>query len=239
MLFSLSALLATVTLVQSASTVQPQHLLSNPVSTDGFDIPSIHESAIQARRVLHLSSIGTLSTVFPNDSHAMRGQPSGMAGSPIGLMDYIADCEPSTGNPTILAIGIATAFKNVAAGSNISLSLRWHPEDGKWHSAANSPRFSLIGHLEDIPDHDVTKEGIRTCFVTTHPDSAAWQPGNRIHESHYVRLVVEEVYWIGGFGDRAYIGWIPVEQWQSVTKKEIEQCTLPGEQTSGWWKEWL
>merc|ERR1719355_79959 len=41
---------------------------------------------------------------------------------PIGLMDYLADCEP-TGNPTILAINIATSFKNVAAGSNISLSL--------------------------------------------------------------------------------------------------------------------
>lgn len=238
-LFLLTVLLATAAFAKSIATYTPLHLFSNPESTDDFNIPSVHESAIQARRVLHLSPIGTLSTVFPNGSYAMENRPSGMAGAPIGLMDYIADCESSTGNPTILAISIATAFKNVAAGSNISLSLRWWPEDGKWHSAANLPRFSLIGHLEDISKDEVSKQGIRSCFVKTHPDSIAWQPGNRIHESHYVKLVVEEVYWIGGFGDRAYIGWIPIDEWQSVTKKEIEGCRLPGEKTAKWWKEWL
>ena len=44
-----------------------------------------------------------------------------------------------------------------------------------------------------------------------------------------MRFVVEHVYWFGGFGDRARIGWLPIEEWQSVTKGEIEQCRLPGE----------
>lgn len=49
-----------------------------------------------------------------------------------------------------------------------------------------------------------------------------------------MRLVVDEVYWIGGFGDRAYIGWIPTEDWYSVTSEEIEAIRLPGEKKSGW-----
>jgi Pyridoxamine 5'-phosphate oxidase len=59
-------------------------------------------------------------------------------------------------------------------------------------------------------------------------------PGNRIHQSRWVRLVVREVYWFGGFGDRAYIGWIPRSTWQNVTEEEIEDCKLPGEQGSFW-----
>ena len=41
---------------------------------------------------------------------------------------------------------------------------------------------------------------------------------------------MEEVYWIGGFGDRAYIGWIPVDVWRGVTQKEVDQCRLVGEE---------
>lgn len=226
-----------------------QHFFSNPEDPSAYRIPTVHESAVQARRILRLENIGTLSTVFPtkssvaasdNDIVSQENRPDGLGGTPIGLMDYYADCEPDTGNPTILAIGIATSFKNVAAGSNITLALRYHPQDGRWHSAAALPRYSLIGHLENIDESDVAKAGLAACFVASHPDAVAWLPGNRIHESHWVRLVVDEVYWIGGFGDRAYIGWIPVEEWDSVTEDEIQQCKLPGEKTGGWSLErWL
>jgi hypothetical protein len=149
-------------------------------------------------------------------------------------MDYFGDCEPDTGNPTILAISIATSFKNVDAGSNITLSMRWHPQDNVWRSPASLPRFSLVGHLEEISAEEVSKTALTTCFVKYHPDAAWWLPGNRIHESKWVRLVVDEVYWIGGFGDRAYIGWIPTKEWYSVTSEEIEGIKLPGEKKSGW-----
>lgn len=225
-----------------------QHLFTNPESESSYRIPTVHESAVQARRILRLENIGTLSTVFPSDSsHAahqndlnMReNRPEGLGGTPIGLMDYYADCETSTGNPTVLAIGIATSFKNVAAGSNITLSLRYHPQDGRWHSAAALPRYSLIGHLEDITESEASKAGLATCFVKSHPDAVAWLPGNRIHESHWVRLVVDDVYWIGGFGDRAYIGWIPVDEWTSVTEAEVDRCRLPGEKAGWSWESWL
>lgn len=168
----------------------------------------------------------------------------------IGLMDYVADCE-ATGNPTILALPIATSFKNVAAGSNISLSLQWTPPNppnsrielwnaGKEgvlpYSAANLPRFSLLGYLERIPESEVGELELGNCFTKVHPDAKYWLPGNRIHVSEWVRLVVQDIYWIGGFGDRAYIGWIPVEEWHNVTRDESEAIRLPGEKKG--WKEW-
>lgn len=33
-------------------------------------------------------------------------------------------------------------------------------------------------------------------------------------------MEVEGVYWVGGFGDRAFIGWIPVGVWRGVVLRE-------------------
>lgn len=263
---------------------------SSPLSHEAaLSIPSSYQSAVMGRRILALTKLATLSTVFPQsgsrahddqdeygddeyegDASQMENRPAGLAGVPIGLMDYIADCEDE-GNPTILAIKIATSFKNVKAGSNITVSMRWtppfpparrmslvdrivanvpflspspHPPPPPHHgspdtvpySAANLPRFSLVGYLEPIKPGPVDAVKLAACFTSKHHDAKWWLPGNMIHESEWVRLVVTGVYWVGGFGDRAYIGWIPVEEWHSVTKQEWSSIKLPGEEPG--WKEW-
>jgi hypothetical protein len=246
-------------------------------------IPTAYESAVLGRRILALTPLGTLATVFPSDRTAPADddvsegetRPAGLGGVPLGLMDYMADCE-GEGNPTLLALNIETHFRNVRAGSNISLAVRWAPPhppskriaaaDGSWldrllhwfrpgdddddddtadpvpYSAANLPRFSLLGYVESIPDSDDRSDpdspgaALAQCFLAAHRDAKYWLPGNRIHESHFVRLVVTHVYWIGGFGDRAYIGWIPVDKWKAVTREEWEKVRLPGEKDG--WEEW-
>jgi len=245
----------------------PQHIFSNPPEAQEEPrMPSIHESTVMARRILQLSSEGTLVTVFPDDKGAnaasdgelgtLENRPPGMGGNPIGLMEYYADCERN-GNPTLLGIDIATPFRNYKAGSNISLSVRWWPtqthlyslpghEDEEAipspHTPAALPRFSLHGYLEEINLRDWHNIRLPACFLANHPDSVLWQPGNDIHTSKYVRLVVEHVYWFGGFGDRARIGWLPIDEWRGVTSEEIEEIRLPGEkpkQESAGWREWL
>lgn len=232
----------------------PQHILFNPTTSPSpYTIPTIHESAILARRILNLSSIATLSTVFPSqNAHSQQssteedaispswGKPDDLSGAPIGLMDYYASCSPKPYNPTILAISIATTFRNTRAGSNVTLSLRWHPpatappsDDIYTYSAANMPRFSLIGYIEPIPASEVESNMVESCFLNRHADAEAWTPGNEIHESWWARLVVRDIYWIGGFGDRAYIGWIPVKEWREVNEMEVERARLVGEEGYG------
>jgi len=231
-------------------------------------IPTSYESAVLGRRILALTPLATLSTIFPSDNAPVsrrENRPADVAGMPHGLMEYIADCDDSdSGNPTLLAITVETSFLNAAAGSNMSVSVNWAPPhppakriqnhrswwdfvfrhgedvesevaDPSTYSAAALPRFSLLGYVERIEGGDESKE-LAKCFVKSHPDARYWLPGNRIHESHFVRLVVKQVYWIGGFGDRAYIGWIPVEEWNKVSRAEWEAVTLPGEKKG--WKEW-
>ncbi|KAL9004700.1 MAG: hypothetical protein Q9188_002496 [Gyalolechia gomerana] len=221
----------------SASCAQsPQQILSNYPLVQS--IPTVHESAIQARRILNLSSIATLSTVFPGHQQpiAFENRPDDLADVPIGLIDYYASCDPTPYDPTILAISIATSFKNSRAGSNVTLSLRYHPpsdhppgDDIYTYSPANLPRFSLVGHIEPVASSEVQEHGMDRCFLNRHPDAVAWKPGNTIHESWWARLAVEHVYWIGGFGDRAYIGWVPIEEWRGVTQDEVENARLVGE----------
>ncbi|KAI4194354.1 MAG: hypothetical protein LQ346_003710 [Caloplaca aetnensis] len=235
MLPLLASLLLVLSAVAAAARA-PQRILSNYPHLN--DIPTVHESAVQARRILNLSSIATLSTVFPDNQHlaSLETRPANLGGAPIGLIDYYASCDPTPYEPTILAIGIATSFKNARAGSNVTLSLRYHPpvdhlpgKDIYEYSPANLPRFSLVGHIEPIPTSEVRKHGMDRCFFRRHPESTAWRPGNAIHESWWARLVVEQVYWIGGFGDRAYIGWIPITEWRGVTQEEVENARLVGE----------
>ncbi|RFU32613.1 hypothetical protein B7463_g3746, partial [Scytalidium lignicola] len=231
----------------------PEAIFSKPVAQDGFKIPTSYESAVMARRILHLTPLATVSTVFPPSKEAavLERRPAEIAGMPIGLTEYTADCE-GTGNPTLIAVKISTYYKNVVAGSNISMSLQWLPPNPPskrielWgsdadvkplpYSAANLPRFSLFGHLEKVSEEDAKASELGKCFTKVHPDAKYWLPGNDIHESEWARLVVEDIYFFGGFGDRSYIGWIPIEEWNKVTKEEWEEIRLPGEKKG--WKEW-
>lgn len=192
-----------------------------------YQIPTVQESAILARRILRLENIGTISTTFPDRTHDTR-RPESVNGKPFGLIDYFADCE-SEGNPTLLAMPIASNFRNVNDGSNMTMSLQWHPPVDHPYSAAEMPRFALVGYLEAVRTSPIGAAKLVACFAKSHPDSVVWMPGNPIHTSYWSRLVVQEIYWLGGFGDRAYIGWIPLETFRNVTEEEIANVRLPGE----------
>ncbi|KAK4194595.1 pyridoxamine 5'-phosphate oxidase-domain-containing protein [Triangularia verruculosa] len=217
-------------------------------------IPTARESAILARRILTLTPLGTISTIFPSTSSSHN--PKGVEGKPHALMEYISACDPLyPSNPTLLSLNISSTFRN-AAGANLTVAVTWtHPPlpppsrsffsrlnpffsdptpvKAQSYSAAALPRYSLMGYLEPIEGADDPKsdtgQQVQACYTSVHPDAKYWLPGNRIHESHFVRMVVTEIYWVGGFGDRAYIGWIDAKDWESVTKEEIEGVRLPGE----------
>lgn len=204
-------------------------------SDTGFKIPSRNESTVLARRLLAKSKTGVLSTIFPSNITSPY-VPHAVANTPIGLPDYIASCEEPTGNPTLLALTISTSTRNVFAGSNVSLAISWWDEYVKlthsepW-SAANLPRASLIGWLEEMSKEDVDKVDVVSCFTDVHGDSRWWLPGDKgaAHQGIWMRMIVEQVYWIGGFGDRAFIGWFDPDIWRETTVQEWQAVRLPGE----------
>ena len=211
---------------------------SDPVPSTAR-IPTAYESAIEARRILSGERYGVLSTIFPSSTpneillpsiphpqekgpHAYENRPSSVRGLPVGLPEYIADCE-GTGDPTLLAISISTSAKNWAAGSNVSLAITSHDGSGRdWRSQAANPRYTLFGYVASLSTKEVEAQRVQSCFLQKHPDAKYWLPGNSIHESYWARVVVTEVYWIGGFGDRAYIGWISGDDWRRAGTQMLD-----------------
>lgn len=241
----IAGLLSTLVWDVSCKVSRPQHALVNSDQSANHQhgIPTVHESAVQARRILNLSSIATFSTVYPSTDHNQDStsayRPDDVGGTAVGLMEYYATCDPSPEDPIILAVSLSTMIRNARGGSNVTLSLRYQPpsshppsNDIYTYSPANLPRFSLIGYIQRLPEHEVNDHDIKSCYLKRHPEADIWTPGNAIHESWWGKLVVERIYWFGGFGDRAYIGWIPTEVYRAVTQTEVEQARLVGEE--GW-----
>lgn len=171
---------------------------------DTFDqagMPSKEEAARVARTLVHRESLTTLVTVGKNNV-------------PEGYVEYYADCG-SDGNPVMLNVHIGTGFRNIAAGSDATLSVRvgdhpvtentnpWYP-GGIVKSTAGSPRVSLRGKFEDLNKDEI--EAVEACFLKRHPDAKWWLPGNDVHATHWVKFNVDSLHMVGGFGDRAFIG---------------------------------
>ncbi|KAK9365260.1 pyridoxamine 5'-phosphate oxidase-domain-containing protein [Lipomyces kononenkoae] len=175
-----------------------------------YSKPSVDQAAVQVRGLVSRESLADLNTVF---------QDGDLAGSAIGLLEYYADCD-ADGSLTLLMVEAGHTYKNWKAGSPVSLSIRHTPRVGHSFSPASKPRASLKGSLSFIPEDD--KKAIthaEHCFVARHPDAKGWMPGNKVHKTAFMKFDVESVYWLGGFGNVAYIGHIPVALYKNVTIK--------------------
>lgn len=240
------------------------------ITPNDFTLPSWHISTLLARRLLALSPTGHLTSTFPSTIPSTpHSPPSSVANLPIGLFEYIADCE-GNGDVAILALNVATTFRNWRAdlerggGGNVSLSLGWadswgrysqdglvnvdsdddgdggeegeeNAEGGKWFSEAALPRLSLMGYIQPLSPAEIKSSNIESCFLATHPDAKYWKPGDSgaAHSGFWARLKVEQVYWIGGFGDRARIGWMDVQEW-----RDIQREGSGGEEDGEWGLGW-
>ncbi|CAN6659901.1 hypothetical protein TRVA0_032S00210 [Trichomonascus vanleenenianus] len=169
--------------------------------------------ARDARTLVNREDIGTLSTVFQSGS---------LKGDPTGQMEYYADCYED-GTLTLIGMNISTAFTNINEGSKASFHIRQHPYHNRYRfpggipkSPAGSPRITLTGSAEPLDNvTEEEQERLARCFLAVHPDAKWWLPGSdAVHDSFWVKFVPEKIHYIGGFGDRAFIGDIPVEEYQ-------------------------
>ncbi|KAF5098245.1 hypothetical protein D0Z03_001252 [Geotrichum reessii] len=192
-----------------------------------FKIPTVEEAAAEARTLVNRESLANLATLDASHNNI-----------PVSFMEYYADCD-NDGSLTLLSLNIGSSFRNIAKGSPATLSIRVgdhaindvvdidYPGSIPT-SPAGSPRISLRGKFVDVEDAS-EHERLAKCFVSKHPDSKWWLPGNPIHGSKWSKFEVEGVYFLGGFGDRAFIGDIPQELYSSAQPqafpiKAVKKC---------------
>ncbi|RXK41517.1 hypothetical protein M231_01225 [Tremella mesenterica] len=75
-------------------------------------------------------------------------------------------------------------------------------------------RVAFIGNMTLLPDlmYEERKQ-LTKCYLSYHPDAKRWLPDAKDppHLAMWARLDVEDIYYVGGFGDSHYIGFIPVD----------------------------
>lgn len=188
-------------------------------SLTGNQIPSKEEGAVVARTLVNRESMMSMNTI------SQSGTDKGL---PKSSMEYYVDCD-GDGDPYWLVVDIGSPFRHISEGSSFSVSIRVgdHPQNdyvnpeypgGIVLSPMGSPRVNLMGEFQDVAKDPKLLLKLRECFLERHPDSKWWLPTNVVlpHKTHWVKIIVKDVYMVGGFGDRAYIGSIDDETYHKA-----------------------
>ncbi|KAF8465955.1 pyridoxamine 5'-phosphate oxidase-domain-containing protein [Kalaharituber pfeilii] len=204
-------------LLLALTSASPIPTLDSAAPSTQHNIPTLEQAAYSARLLLHTTSVATLSTIFPSDLPHLA------------LTTHIPRLNPSLPTPSASRIIFPTAPRSPIPPSPPpetppSSPSRSPPPSTTSSSAppsrSSSPRLALIGHLKSIPT-DTDTNALQKCFLQRHPDARWWVPGNKpVHESQWVEMEVEGVFWIGGFGNVAWVGWVPLETWRGVKLRE-------------------
>jgi len=192
------------------------------VST-AYATETVEDAAKLGRRLVDLSptAVGTMATIYPAD-HAT------LADHPFSLQEYYASCYQN-GSLTLLVLPISRHSQNVLHSPTHAASI----SIGDEHPTASRARVSLLGNITLFQDLNATpdREAIQACYLEKHPDARWWLPGPREpHVAYWARFDPHSVYFVGGFGDRHYIGYIPLELYQKA-KPSLDEIHVAGRLT--------
>lgn len=209
--------LLTAALALATSSVSAHPLRDQRPSVDDVAVEngpySVDVAAHKLRNLVYNSNIFTLNTV-------------GSDGYPVGQLEYYADCNLDSGELALIRLNISTAYRNInKEGSLASASIRLGDSTHGGHtphSPASKPRAVLKGSFSPVLDEE-QQTAIEKCFLKQHPDAHSWIPGSGLgfHDADWVLFNISEIYYIGGFGNYAYIGDIPLDTYRAVEPKRI------------------
>jgi putative heme iron utilization protein len=143
--------------------------------------------AEQARTLIHLGRLGTLSTV----SLKQPGTPFGSV-APYGLDER--------GQPLFLISSMAMHTQNLQADSRASLLVA---EASTPDDALGAGRVTLLGTARKIEkENGVELAEVRRLYLRAYPNAQYWVD---FDDFSFYRLEVKDVYFVGGFG---VMGWV-------------------------------
>ena len=92
--------------------------------------------------------------------------------------------------------------------------------------ATDRNRVALFGHLEKLTEQSDMETAAKV-FGRYHRDAKAYYPPQGPHYAFWAILRVDRVYWLGGFGDRHYIGWVPLDLYKQSRVSKPNRKAAP------------
>ncbi|CAJ0650928.1 4291_t:CDS:10 [Entrophospora sp. SA101] len=165
------------------------------------------DAARIARNLVNETGYGTLVTIMSENEDHMKGYP-------IGLLEYLSDDCPSTGDPLLLLSHVQLNVRNAFDdGLRASLSIRKLSSKKSFFPFAE-PRLNLFGKITRVNESE--ENDVKNCYLEKHPKARYWLPG-KVHSFHFYRFKVQDIYFIGGFGGLHYIGFIEEKLYHETT----------------------
>ncbi|MGD0129635.1 MAG: DUF2470 domain-containing protein [Terriglobia bacterium] len=155
------------------------------------NLPAVAEPSFaeRARTLVYLGRIGSLSTLS-------RKQP----GFPFGsVMPYALD---GHGHPIFLISTMAMHTQNLQANPHASLLVTQPNVSG---DPLGASRVTLLGNVLPVPEPGVAEA--RTLYLSRYDNSKYWVD---FKDFSFYRLVVVDVYFVGGFG---VMGWVSAAEY--------------------------
>jgi heme iron utilization protein len=155
------------------------------------DQPTVAEPSFAERActLVYLGRIGSLSTLS-------RKQP----GFPFGsVMPYGLD---GRGHPTFLISTMAMHTQNLQANPHASLLVTQPDASG---DPLGASRVTLLGNVLPVSEPGVAEA--RTLYLARHANSKYWVD---FEDFSFYRMVVVDVYYVGGFG---VMGWVSASEY--------------------------
>ncbi|CAD6887033.1 unnamed protein product [Tilletia controversa] len=123
--------------------------------------------------------------------------------------------------------------------SSSSSNLKWDPSRPQWRRGMPSKnRITLFGSVQELSSpSSLEADKVASCYLKHHKDASHWAPGSKDspHSAIWVRLSVQEVYSIGGYGDEHAIRFLPMDEYRRVDHSTAEEAEgrLDDGQSSG------
>ncbi|WVQ84374.1 hypothetical protein IAT38_006526 [Cryptococcus sp. DSM 104549] len=187
----------------------------------GLTVPQAHretigEAAVNTKKLIHDVSTGTMASVFPEGTDH--------AGRPFALMEYHAPCHPSP-SLTFLLLPVSLSTRNILNTPSHRATYTVQTPTQGVKSPMSKGRVAFIGNVTTLPDisGDEQKE-LEKCYLKYHPDAKYWVPGapDTPHFAVWARFDIDDIYYVGGFGDTHYIGHIPLSIYTKAGEKDAE-----------------
>ena len=120
------------------------------------------------------------------------------------VMPYVLD---ENGFPIVLLSDLALHTENIKDNPKASFIItQGDPFSGS--------RLTLLGEFVVIPEEEC--KAVREAYIAAHKDAEEWVD---FGDFNFYKLDVKKVYWVGGFGSEAYIGWLDIDKYKKGFKK--------------------
>lgn len=160
-------------------------------------------AAILARRMVNLQSSLHFNSLRSDDI------PISMAEYYVAS-DTCSDVEglSNNGDPILLLSKMSTSYKNWHNNGTISVTIE-KPKMGHFDGIMGKPRGIFFGKLRELHLSHENAKRLAGHFLIRHPDARHWLPDDHeshVHDTRWFEFEVQSVYFVGGFGDRSFIG---------------------------------